>query len=148
MRKLIYPLLGGLILAAPAVHAQDAADPAPPEASAAAPAEPATTPAEPAPPEPAPPEPAPAAPAAATAEFTDEQVDQFAQATVKLQAIDGDTSLAADVKQQKMQSVVSETGLDAATYNKIGKAIAADPELRQRVQVAMTRHAGGAPTEG
>lgn len=158
MRKLTYPLIG-LALAATAVHAQETPDagsvPGGPEAGAAAPADavPPATPDDAVPPadEPLPPESAPpedsAAPgpdaSVAGSQFTDQQIDQFAEATVKVQAIDADTSIAAGDKQTHMAAAVTETGLDPATYNKIGQAIAIDPELRSRVQVAMARHTGG-----
>lgn len=95
----------------------------------------------------------PAAPAANAVTVTDAQVDAFAAATVKVQAIDADTSIAADKKQEQMRAAVTEAGLDAATYNKIGQALANDTDLRTRVQVAMGKHAGHAegapaPTDG
>lgn len=163
MRILSYPLLG-LALAATAAHAQEASNtgalPDGPEADAAAPAN--LPPSEPAAPadtapadQPLPPQAAPPAESAPpetsqteSAEFTDEQVDQFAEATVKVQAIDADASIAAEEKQARMAAAVTGTGLDPATYNKIGRAVAVDPELRNRVQVAMTRHAGADPTDG
>jgi hypothetical protein len=173
MRKLTYPLIG-LALAATAANAQETPDQgsvAGPEAGAAAPAD-AVPPATPddavppaddsVPPESAAPEhPAPAAQApdaspeaspeasvAQSSDFTDEQVDQFAEATVKLQAINKDASIAAEEKQSRMATAVTEAGLDPATYNKIGHADAVDPELRNRVQGAMARHSGGGETAG
>lgn len=162
MRTLTYPLFG-LALAATAAQAQDATTPSSvsdgPETSAPAdvPPEPALpsdavppadtplpTETSPAPAEPA--LPAPDATVADSAEFTDEQVDQFAEATVKVQEIDADASIVAEEKQARMATAVTETGLDPATYNKIGRAVAVDPELRSRVQVAMSRHAGGEAT--
>lgn len=98
----------------------------------------------------APDAPAEAAKPAGGAAVTDAQVDAFAAATVKVQAIDADASIAADQKQEKMRAAVTEAGLDAATYNKIGQALATDTELRSRVQVAMGKHAGhaeGAPAQ-
>jgi hypothetical protein len=164
MRKLTYPLIG-LALAATAANAQETPDAGSlpgPEAGAAAPADavPPATPddavppaVESFPPEAAPPEgPAAPGPDAQSAEFTDEQVDQFAEATVRVQAIDEDASIAAAEKQSRMATAVTQAGLDPATYNKIGQAIAVDPELRNRVQVAMARHSGGGepadPTDG
>lgn len=96
---------------------------------------------------------APATPAAGAATVSDAQVDAFAAATVKVQAIDADTSIAAEQKQEKMRAAVTEAGLDAATYNKIGQALASDTALRTRVQTAMGKHAGhtegaSAPTDG
>ena len=168
MRKLVYSF-AGLVLAASAAHAQPteepAGDTAQPEAHAGH-AEPATpaTPAEPATPadpaadtaaEPAlPAEPAtPAAPASdavplAVADVSEAEIDSFAKATVKLQAIQADATIAADLKPAAMQAAVAEAGLDPATYNAIGKAAQADPALRAKVQTAMARHATPPPSDG
>lgn len=155
MRILSYPLLG-LALVATATHAQDipnaqgvpgsGALPGSAEAGAAVPPDPALPPAAGLP--------ADASVPPATTEvtdsaaFTDAQVDQFAEATVKVQAIDADASIAAEEKQARMATAVTETGLDPATYNEIGRAVAVDAELRSRVQVAMTRHAAIDPAGG
>jgi hypothetical protein len=79
---------------------------------------------------------------------TETEVDSFAKATVKLQAIQADATIAADLKQAAMQAAVTEAGLDPAKYNAIGKAVQADPALRARVQTAMSRHATPAPSDG
>ena len=174
MKKIVLSI-SGLVLAASAAHAQPAdapgSDAAQPEAHGAAHAQPArpaepATPAEPAsaadPATDAPAEPAtravpatpaePAAPATEAApplvvgDVSESEIDSFAKATVKLQAIQADASIAADQKQAAMQAAVTEAGLDPAKYNAIGKAAQADPALRAKVQTAMTRLA--APTEG
>jgi hypothetical protein len=147
MKKLTFALIG-LGFAATAAHAQPAAEPAtqPGGPEAATPAEPAA-PAEPT----TPAESSAQVGVAASAAFTDDQIDSFAAATVKVQTIDADASIAADQKQAQMRAAVTDAGLDAATYNKIGRAIATDTELRGRVQVAMQRHTGHAeatPNEG
>ncbi|HWK42292.1 MAG TPA: DUF4168 domain-containing protein [Croceibacterium sp.] len=137
MRKLAYPLLGLAFIASTA-YAQDAGNsdalPGGNEAVPTAPADAAPPPSDPL-----------ASDAGTTTSFTDQQVDQFAEATVKVQAIDADTSIAADQKQSHMAAAVTEAGLDPATYNQIGQAVAVDAELRNRVQVAMARHAGANP---
>src|SRR6187549_2375238 len=108
MKKFVYSF-AGLVLAASAAHAQPAEQPsgdiAQPDTHAghAAPATPAT-PAEPA----TPADPAADAAAAATAsvaaaEVSEAEVDSFAKATVKLQAIQADATIAADLKQAAMQ---------------------------------------------
>ena len=154
MKKVAYSFIG-LVLAASAAHAQPseapADDAAPPEthgaghAGPATPAEPAT-PADPAndaaaapatPAEPA----APAAAPLAVADVSEADIDSFAKATVKLQAIQADATIAADAKQAAMQAAVTESGLDPVKYNAIGKAAQADPALRAKVQTAMSRHA-------
>ncbi|MBO9519690.1 MAG: DUF4168 domain-containing protein [Porphyrobacter sp.] len=89
---------------------------------------------------------APAADAGAAVAVSDSDIDSFAKATVKLQAIQADTSIADDQKQTKMQAAVTESGLDPAKYNEIGKAAQADPALRDKVRTAMAKHAG--QTEG
>ena len=145
MKKLVYSC-AGLILATSAAHAQDAPAPAGegPPAEAAEPAAPAkpATPAEPADPAAgAPAKPAapaePAVPAAPAVAVTDAEIDSFARATVKLQAIQDDAAIAPDQKQPAMAAAVTAEGLNPAKYNAIGKAVQADPELRAKVQVAM-----------
>ena len=162
MKKFVYSF-AGLVLAAGAAQAQPAEAPTgeipqsgahTEHAAPATPAEPATPadPATDAAAEPAlPAEPAtPAAPAASigAANVTEAEVDSFAKATVKLQAIQADATIAADLKQAAMQAAVTEAGLDPAKYNAIGKAVQADPALRTRVQTAMARHATPPPSDG
>jgi len=142
----------GAAHAAPATPADPAlpaepATPADPVTDAAAePALPAdaATPADPAIPPQA--DAAPTAPPIAASDVSEAEVDSFAKATVKLQAIQADATIAAEQKQAAMQAAVTEAGLDPATYNAIGKAAQADPTLRAKVQTAMTRHA--APSDG
>jgi hypothetical protein len=151
MKKLFYST-AGLILAASAAQAQPLPDPADgvlgPEAAtpaeAAEPARPAA-PADPTSDTAIPAEPAtpaePAQPAVATAgDVTEADIDSFAKATVRLQEIEADAAIAADAKQQAMVAAVAEAGLDPAKYNAIGRAAQADPELRAKVQTAMSRH--------
>ncbi len=149
MKKFIYSF-AGLVLIAGAANAQSTEEPtsdtAAPEAHAghAEPAAPAPA-AEPALPAASA---APAAPSIAVADVSDAEVDSFAKATVKLQAIQSDATIAADLKQAAMQAAVNESGLDPAKYNAIGKAVQADPALRARVQTAMSRHAAPPPSAG
>jgi len=89
---------------------------------------------------------APAAAPLAVANVSDAEVDSFAKATVKLQAIQADATIAADLKQAAMQAAVTEAGLDPVKYNAIGKAVQSDPALRAKVQTAMSRYA--APPSG
>ena len=133
MKKFLYSFTG-LVLAAGAAHAQPA--PAPEgdvqgaEASAAEAADAAESV-------------APTAPATAgTVSPTDAEIDSFAKATVKLQAIQADAAITADQKQPAMAAAVTAEGLDPAKYNAIGKALQTDAELRAKVQTAMARHAG------
>ena len=156
-----YPLaLSGLVLAAGAAYAQPtdvpADDHAAPPADGAVPADDAAAPdagapdttAEPAPAPDAASEPAPPADPVAAVDVSDAEIDSFAKATVKLQEIQADATIAEDQKQAAMQAAVAEVGLDPAKYNAIGKAAQADPELRAKVQTAMARHTTAPPSEG
>ena len=150
----------GLVLAAAAANAQPAEGPAndhaAPHAEGALPAESAApaTPAEPAvsdaPADAAPTAvPAePAAPAIAAADVSEAEIESFARATVELQAIQADATIAADQKQAAMAAAVTGAGLNPAKYNAIGKAAQADPELRAKVQTAMARHTTAPPSDG
>jgi hypothetical protein len=77
---------------------------------------------------------------------SDAEVDQFAQATVKVQKIQADTTLDQSAKQQQMAAAVTGTGLQPARYNQIAKAVPADSALRARVQTAMAKYA--TPSKG
>jgi O6-methylguanine-DNA--protein-cysteine methyltransferase len=82
---------------------------------------------------------APAAGAAAAVEVTDAEIESFAQATVKLQAIDADASLQGDQKQAAMAAAVKQAGLEPAKYNQIAQAVGTDTALRAKVVEAMGR---------
>jgi hypothetical protein len=160
MKRFIYSF-SGLILAATAAHAQPAGDVGAAEAEApssaaegatdtSVPADDSTLPgpadagADPAADAGAP-DAADAATtdtAASASAFSDTEVDSFAKATVKLQAIQSDTTIAEDQKQSAMAAAVTDAGLDPAKYNEIGAQVSADEALRARVQTAMARHAG------
>jgi hypothetical protein len=75
-------------------------------------------------------------------QVTDQEVDSFAEATIRVQAIDADTTLDDQEKNTQMAQAVTESGLDPARYNEIGRAAMTDDELRSKVQTAMARHAG------
>jgi len=79
--------------------------------------------------------------AAAATTVTDQEVDSFAQATVKVEQISADATLDQTAKQQQMASAVKGAGLEPARYNEIGKAIASDTALRARIQTAMAKYA-------
>jgi len=123
--------------AAPATPADPATDTAAIPAERATPAEPAT-----------PAQAASPAADAATVAVTEAEIDSFAQATVKLQAIQADTAIAADQKQTAMVAAVTEAGLDPAKYNAIGKAAQSDSQLRAKVQTAMSKYATPQPSDG
>jgi hypothetical protein len=155
----------GFALTAAQAQAQDAAA-TPPADGAAVPAQPdsaappstpaAATDAQPAPETAAPPAstaPLGAAPAAAPAaaaqssvKVSDAEVDQFAQATVKVQKINSDTALDANAKQTQMADAVKAAGLDPARYNEIAQALPNDSALMAKVKTAMSKYA--APKKG
>ena len=131
MKNLMYSFTGlaGVLLAASAANAQQPADvPANDHADHAAS------------------EPAAQAAVDATVNVSEADIDSFAKATVKLQAIQADTAIAAEQKQTAMVAAVTEAGLDPAKYNAIGRAAQSDAALRAKVQTAMSKYAG--PSEG
>lgn len=80
-------------------------------------------------------------------EFSDEQLQQFADASQEIAVISQeyterlhaaeDEAAQQEVRMEandKMVEVVEESGLDVETFNAIGQAIQQDPELMQRVQ--------------
>ncbi|PWV75314.1 DUF4168 domain-containing protein [Halomonas sp. A11-A] len=85
--------------------------------------------------------------AAPAMDFTDEQLEQFAEVsqeivvisqeyTERLQAAE-DEAAQQEVQMEandKMVEAVEEGGLDVDTFNAIGMAVQQDPELMQRVQ--------------
>ncbi|SDL26967.1 protein of unknown function [Modicisalibacter muralis] len=86
--------------------------------------------------------------ATATAQdFSDEQLQQFADASQEIAVISQDYTERLQGAQdqaaqqeirmeanEKMVAVVEESGLDVETFNAIGQAIQQDPELMKRVQ--------------
>ena len=85
---------------------------------------------------------------AANQEFTDQQLQQFADAsqeiarvsqdyTQRLQEAQGDQAKLQEIRMEandKMVAVVEKSGLDIETFNTIGQAIQQNPELMKRVQ--------------
>ncbi|MFD2190814.1 DUF4168 domain-containing protein [Pistricoccus aurantiacus] len=85
--------------------------------------------------------------AAPATDFSDEQLQQFADASQEIAAISqeysdklqsaDDESAKQEVRMEandKMVAVVEDSGLDVETFNAIGQAIQQDPQLMQRVQ--------------
>lgn len=72
-----------------------------------------------------------------SANFTDAQIEGFASAALKIQALDSDPT-AADpaAKNAKMAEIVAQSGIDVSTFNAISAAMDANPEVAQRVQMA------------
>lgn len=76
---------------------------------------------------------------------TDREVDQFAQAVVKLKKIEADRSLDEDSKQDQMAATVVAIGLDPGRYNQIGEHCSTDSDLRARVETALAKYADPGP---
>lgn len=72
-------------------------------------------------------------------EYTAAEIDSYAKATVKAQAINSDTSLDAQSKQAAMVAAVQESGLQPARYNAISAALGTDPTLRAQVEAALAK---------
>jgi len=72
------------------------------------------------------------APATGEVAFTDEQIQGFAAAALKIQNLQGDDA----AKQTQAVTIVAESGLDAETFNAIGQAMQSDPAVAERVQLA------------
>lgn len=133
-----YALLAatGLLFSATA-YAQSADQAAAPAPGAAAPA----TEAAPAPATEAAPAAQPGAPADA-ASFTDEQINHFASAMVKIQGVAADATIDETQKQTQMVAIVQAEGLDPETFNAIGAASQSNPEVQERVQLAFASAQG------
>mgnify|MGYP001248600531 CR=1 FL=1 len=128
----------GLLFSGATAFAQSADQSAAPAPQAAAPADTAAAPAD----STAAPVTDPAAPGAA-ASFTDEQINDFASAMVKIQEVAADATIDDTQKQTQMVAIVQAEGLDPETFNAIGSASQSDPELQQRVQIAFANAQGG-----
>lgn len=90
---------------------------------------------------------APAADAAAEAQaegeiqvaISPQDIDNFAKAAVKLREVQADTSLDEAQKQAAMTAAVEENNLDTVKFNAIAEASQTNPELRQRVELALAQ---------
>ncbi|MFC4254202.1 DUF4168 domain-containing protein [Altererythrobacter xixiisoli] len=138
MKKVAFLIASGLMFSAASVSAQDAAPPPADTATdAAAPADTATdAAADTATDAAAPATAAPADPAAAT--FTEDQIQSYASALVKIQEVSGDATLDDAGKQAKMVAIVNEVGLDPQTFNAIGQATQTNPDIQSKVQAAVS----------
>ena len=92
-------------------------------------------------PPPAASQPAPEAPATQQ-NYSDAQVDSFAHAVVKVQEIQADATIEQEAKQTAMVAAVQEAGLDPQTYNSMSQAAQQDPQLLERIQLAVAARAG------
>jgi hypothetical protein len=75
---------------------------------------------------------------AAPGQFTDTQITGFVRAMTAIQALPGDNAS----KQAQAVEIVTEAGIDAATYNAIGTTMQTDPALADRVRTAMAAEQG------
>ncbi|NCP12867.1 MAG: DUF4168 domain-containing protein [Sphingomonadales bacterium] len=69
---------------------------------------------------------------AQSADFSDEQIEGFATAALKIQAMQNDPA----ANEQQMAAAVTQSGIDLQTFNAIGAAMQSNPEVAQRVQTA------------
>ena len=92
-------------------------------------------------------EPAPATPAEETIpegslKFTDADIDGFAQSMSKINALQEDGTMDGAAIQAEAPTILANAGIDVETFNAIGTAMQTDPELAQRVQLAMNSQQG------
>jgi len=83
---------------------------------------------------------APAQAAPKSADVSDDQVDRFALAVLKVQQIARDTAVDEQQKQAKMMAVMQESGLGPAEFQAIAAGSQSDPELKQRIRTAAEAH--------
>ncbi|MDE1467301.1 hypothetical protein [Aurantiacibacter sp. D1-12] len=69
--------------------------------------------------------------------FTDGQIAAFAAAAVQMRELRADETLDDAAREARAQAIVTEAGLDEATYRAIGRAAQADPAIAMRVQQAV-----------
>jgi hypothetical protein len=86
----------------------------------------------------------PTAPGAASAKFSDGEVEQFTKAVISLQSIQRDAAVPAADKQAKMAGAVQQSGLPPQKFNEIAQASNSDPALMKRIQLAAGKIQGGA----
>lgn len=133
MNSLFYVAGLGLMISGSAVIAQDASPPVPPSAMEAVPSNPMPEPSADTP---------PLAPMEGEKSFSDADIEGFAQAMTELQALKDEGSLDDAGIQAQAPTIVADAGIDPETFNAIGTAMRDDPEIAQRVQLAMTAMAG------
>jgi len=72
--------------------------------------------------------------------ITPQDIDNFAKAVIEVNKIQADTSLDQSQKQTAMAEAVEKSDLDPYKFNTIVEASQTNPELQQRVQVAIAQH--------
>lgn len=138
MKYLLTAALAATLTAAPAYAETKAMDHSAHAATPATPATPATT-ATPATAGTAATPATPAVPATPAAPITDAELDQFAGAAVKVNAIGADASLDAKAKQAAMVAAVTGSGLDPNRFNDIATKSQSDESLKTRLTAAFAR---------
>ncbi|WP_338446462.1 DUF4168 domain-containing protein [Pelagerythrobacter marensis] len=83
-----------------------------------------------------------------SADISDEQVDRFALAALKVEQIAGDTTMDQQEKQAKMMAAVEESGMAPQEFNAIAVASQGDPQLQERIQAAASAHVEAAQPAG
>lgn len=132
-----------LLLGSTAAFAQAAPDATTPPADAT---QPGSDPAAPAPttsdPTTTAANPATGAATAAPTSFSQDQIDGFGQAYVKIQDVTADTTMDQSQKQTAMVQAVTESGIDPQTFNAIAEKMQSDPALHEKVQLAVANAQG------
>lgn len=136
MKKFMTFAAGTAMFAAPAVAqvADPAADAALPQTETEMPAAGSATQ--------APDAAAPGAAAATSSTFTDEEISVYAQAAVEIDKMHSDATLDAEARQSGALAVLQQSGLAPERFNEISDASRSDPELAQRVQLAIANAQG------
>lgn len=78
----------------------------------------------------------------AAAQFSDAEIAGFAEAMLGIRELQADSALDATAKQEQAGAIVAEAGIDPRTFNAIGQAMQSDPEIAQRVQLAVAARQG------
>lgn len=86
-----------------------------------------------------------------SADVSDDQVDRFALAVLKIKLLARDTAADEQQKRAKMMAVMQESGMGPQEFQAIAAGSESDPELKQRIRTAAEAHlkaaqdAAGAP---
>lgn len=83
------------------------------------------------------PQDAPMPSAAQTPQFTDEQIERFVNAAMRMRDLTADQTMDAQTRQTLAQDIIAEEGLDVPTYSAIAAAAQTDPATARRVQLAI-----------
>ena len=80
--------------------------------------------------------------AEASASFTEAQIDSYVTAAIEVQEMQADTTLDDAAKQERASAILAQSGLDPRTFNAISDAVQTDPEIAERVQLALANRRG------